>query len=250
ATEQVSVRDMSPFVPPASLPVNLPAMHPYKAVVFDFGGVIMSYCKEVPEWTRLEKFYALPRGIIQKTLFAIFNDLPELNRQIFEGRISAEDLEEEILPEYLESKIGVVLPRPFPVLNLWMGPGSKIPYNDNMISVVRTLRSHGIHTSILTNNYKMDRQGIHPRTPIEKGLFDLIVESTVEGIMKPDTGIYKIIQSRIPSHISPNECIFLDDNKDNIRAAREFGWQAILVDPYNIEQSIRELEQLLNTDLN
>ncbi|GMT03747.1 hypothetical protein PENTCL1PPCAC_25921, partial [Pristionchus entomophagus] len=74
-------------------------------------------------------------------------------------------------------------------------------------------------------------------------LFDVIVESTVEGFIKPDVEIYEITQSRLPSSISPSECIFLDDNKDNIRAAEEFGWTAILVDPLNIEKAIRDLEK-------
>ncbi|GMT03748.1 hypothetical protein PENTCL1PPCAC_25922, partial [Pristionchus entomophagus] len=129
----------------------------YKAVIFDYGGVLMSYSKEVPEWTRLEKEFGLPKGILHKTLFAIFKEYPKLERCIFAGRISAEELEEELLPAYLERNIGVVLPRPFPVLNLWMGPGAKIPFNENMMKVVRTLKARGMHTSILTNNYKMDR---------------------------------------------------------------------------------------------
>lgn len=223
-------------------------MQHYKAVIFDYGGVLMSYCKDVPEWTRLEEQHGLKRGSIQKTLFSIFKDFPDLDRLLFIGNLTAEEMEEELLPEYLSAKFGVDLPRPFPVLNLWMGPGSNIPFNENMMGVVRTLKEKGMHTSILTNNYKMDREGLKVRTPVDKNLFDLIVESTVEGCMKPDIEIYEIIQSRIPSSISPHECIFLDDNKANIRAAEEFGWTAILVDPHNIDQSIRDLESLLNID--
>ncbi|GMT05659.1 hypothetical protein PENTCL1PPCAC_27833, partial [Pristionchus entomophagus] len=221
----------------------------FKAVIFDYGGVLMSHSKEVPEWTRLEKELGLPKGSIQKNLFAIFKDHPKLDRCIFEGQLSAEEMEEELLPSYLEKKIDVVLPRPFPVLNLWMGPGAKIPINENMMGVVRTLKDRGIHTSILTNNYKMDRKGLEVRTPVEDGLFDVIVESSVEGFMKPDVEIYEMTQYRLPFSISPTECIFLDDNKDNIRAAEEFGWTAILVDPHNIEQAIRDLEKHLKMDL-
>ncbi|KAF8385697.1 bigr-1 [Pristionchus pacificus] len=224
-------------------------MHNYKAVIFDYGGVLMSYCKEVPAWTKFEEMYNIRKGDIQKTLFSIFKDHPELDRLLFQGHVTAEDIEEDFLPTYLERKIGVDLPRPFPVLNLWMGPGSKIPFNENMMRVVKNLKSRGMHTSILTNNYKMDKKGLKVRTPVDKKLFDLIVESTVEGKMKPDIEIYEIIQSRIPSSISPCECIFLDDNKDNIRAAQDFGWTAILVDPHNIDQSIIDLERLLKMDL-
>ncbi|GMS86523.1 hypothetical protein PENTCL1PPCAC_8698 [Pristionchus entomophagus] len=224
-------------------------MHTYKAVIFDYGGVLMSYCKEVPEWTRLEVKYDLPRGTLQKTLFDIFQEYPELDRLLFEGRLTAEDIEEEVIPDYLSRKTGVVLPRPFPVLNLWMGSGAKIPFNENMMEVAKKLKIRGMHTSILTNNYKLDKDGLHERTPVDKNLFDLIVESTVEGYMKPDVEIYEIVQSRMPHSISPHECVFLDDNKLNVNAAREFGWTAILVDPHNIEASIRDLELILKLDL-
>ncbi|GMR58623.1 hypothetical protein PMAYCL1PPCAC_28818, partial [Pristionchus mayeri] len=221
----------------------------FKAVVFDYGGVIMSHAAAVPEWTRLEDDYNMDKGTIQKTLFGIFEDRPDLERELFEGHYSADELEYDVLPEYLSAKIGVVLPRPLPLLHLWMGPGSTINYNNNMINAVKSLRAHGFHTSILTNNYKFDRAGIKVRTPVDESLFDLIVESAIEGVMKPHRRIYEIVQSRLPSSISPHECIFLDDNKANVAAALAFGWTSILVDTKNVEKAIRQLELHLQIEL-
>ncbi|GMR59239.1 hypothetical protein PMAYCL1PPCAC_29434 [Pristionchus mayeri] len=224
-------------------------MQSYKAVVFDYGGVIMSYEKEVPAWKELEKEYNLAPRTIQTHLFRIFKHRPDLEKRLFEGRYTAEELEREELSEYLSEQIGVELPRPLPLLHRWMGPGSEIPFNDEMLLAVKILRSRGYHTSILTNNYIFDKAGLAERTPVDNSLFDLIVESTKEGVMKPERKIYEIIQSRLPSSISRHEIVFLDDNHHNIEAADDFGWATIEVNPYQIKPSIEKLEDLLNINL-
>jgi len=51
------------------------------------------------------------------------------------------------------------------------------------------------------------------------------------GVMKPDHGIYRVALSAaeyaVP-HIRPDEVLFIDDLEKNVRAAREFGFDAVL----------------------
>ena len=62
-----------------------------------------------------------------------------------------------------------------------------------------------------------------------------------EGMIKPDREIYQLLCNRF--HINPAEAVFLDDNAANIKAAKEFGLNAIHFTSY--EQAREELEQYL-----
>lgn len=49
------------------------------------------------------------------------------------------------------------------------------------------------------------------------------------GLIKPDMLIYEAVNGGIGSP-DPAECLFIDDSRVNIEAARKFGWQAILAE--------------------
>ncbi len=57
------------------------------------------------------------------------------------------------------------------------------------------------------------------------GLFDGIVVSGVEKIIKPDHRLYHILLDRY--NLDPEECVFLDDNQANVDAANSLGIRAI-----------------------
>ena len=68
------------------------------------------------------------------------------------------------------------------------------------------------------------------------------VFSCNEGIVKPDHGIYRILLQRFS--LDPEECVFLDDSKNNVIAARTLGMYAIHFEDY--PKAREELENLLN----
>ncbi|MEJ5053587.1 HAD family hydrolase [Sphingobacterium sp. MYb382] len=57
-------------------------------------------------------------------------------------------------------------------------------------------------------------------------LFDDIVVSGDEGLVKPDKSIYELLLKRY--NLLAQECIFIDDNSDNVKAAEQLGFSAIL----------------------
>ena len=59
------------------------------------------------------------------------------------------------------------------------------------------------------------------------GLFDLVVESSVEGIRKPDPEIYQLTCARLD--VRPENAVFLDDLGVNLKPARALGMQTIKV---------------------
>ncbi len=52
-------------------------------------------------------------------------------------------------------------------------------------------------------------------------LFDGIVVSGEEHLLKPDPRIYRVLLNRY--HLNPAECLFIDDNPQNVTAAKHIG---------------------------
>jgi len=106
---------------------------------------------------------------------------------------------------------------------------------------VRTLRGRGIRNAILTNNIR--EYGDHWRARLDVDeLFDLVVDSCLEGIRKPDPVIYERALERLG--IGPEAAVFLDDFEQNVVAARALGMHGIVVgsDP---RVALAELDALL-----
>ena len=72
-------------------------------------------------------------------------------------------------------------------------------------------------------------------------LFDGIVVSGDEKLIKPDKRIYKVLLERY--NLNADESIFIDDNQANIKSAQELGFKAILFD--NISNVREQLSTLL-----
>lgn len=58
------------------------------------------------------------------------------------------------------------------------------------------------------------------------GLFDGIVISSECGIIKPDPRIFRLAAEKLS--VRPEEAVFIDDNPDNVEAARRVGMTGIL----------------------
>ena len=54
-----------------------------------------------------------------------------------------------------------------------------------------------------------------------------VVESSVEGMRKPDRNIYDLVLDRLG--VSPSETVFLDDLGGNLKTAHEMGLYTIKV---------------------
>lgn len=111
-----------------------------------------------------------------------------------------------------------------------------------VVHKIRELKDRGLRLGLLTNNVK--EFGEHWRTmfPLEE-LFEEVVDSSHVGVRKPERAIYELTCSRMA--ITPAEAVFIDDNADNVSAAREFGMEAVHFreDPW---AAIAELDAILD----
>jgi HAD superfamily hydrolase (TIGR01509 family) len=77
--------------------------------------------------------------------------------------------------------------------------------------------------------------------PIDE-LCEEVVDSSHVGVRKPERAIYEITCERL--RVEPGETVFVDDNADNIAAAREFGMEAVhFVEPW---PSLVEIDAILD----
>ena len=112
-----------------------------------------------------------------------------------------------------------------------------------MVEALRRLRAAGLPIGLLTNNIDpMPRDG-------ELGgvltLFDAVVESSVEGIRKPEPEIYQRALERLG--VPADGTAYLDDLGVNLKPARALGMHTIKVgDPH---RALAELEELTGLDL-
>jgi putative hydrolase of the HAD superfamily len=201
------------------------------AVLFDFGGVILSSPLEA--FDAYEKREGLPAGVIRRinTTDPDDNAWAKLER----GDVDPDGFAELFRAEATAAGVDI---DPYAVLALLVGEPRPV-----MVEALRRLRSAGLPIGLLTNNISpMPREG-------ELGevlaLFDSIVESSVEGIRKPEPEIYRRAVERLGA--DPASCAYLDDLGVNLKPARTMGLHTIKVgDPH---VALAELAEITGVDL-
>ncbi|MFC1697402.1 HAD family hydrolase [Nanoarchaeota archaeon] len=74
--------------------------------------------------------------------------------------------------------------------------------------------------------------------------FNVVINSYEVGLVKPAKEIYQILlaELRLKHDVLPNEVVFIDNKKKNVRGAKKFGINALLFT--DIEQLKRDLKKL------
>ena len=205
-----------------------------EAVLFDFGGVILSSPFEA--FAEYENEIGLPPDTIRK----INATNPDTNAWAqFERR--------EVNPEefvLLFEKEALALGHELDAQRILEGlHGSLRPA---MVEALSKCSSE-FKTAMLTNNITpMGEQDLDEEVEKVVEMFDLLVESSIEGCRKPEEKFYEIACERL--NVKPENCVFLDDLGINLKPARDMGMSTIkVVDP---EDAIRELYEILGLTSN
>jgi 2-haloacid dehalogenase len=91
------------------------------------------------------------------------------------------------------------------------------------LELVEELHARGVPLFAITNFGDEFWSNFHPTQSIFERFGDVVV-SGVEKIAKPDVGIYRLAESRFG--LPGKAMLFIDDNADNVAAARAEGWHA------------------------
>ena len=204
---------------------------PYRAVIFDLGGVVFP--------SPFEAFDAYDRGneLEPGTMRALIRTSSESGAwaALERGELSMDEFVDALEVEALAAGFRIDARRLMGQIGASFGP------RPEMARAIERIRSSGLRTAALTNNWADEQRGSTPNGLQEAGLFDVIVESAVEGLRKPDPRIYALALARL--NVLASEAVFLDDLGMNLKPAREMGMATIKVgDP---DVALAELEATL-----
>lgn len=200
------------------------------AALFDFGGVILSSPFEA--FAHYERQRGLPDGFIRSVNAYDHhaNAWARLERNEITMDEFAAAFEEESVA------LGHRVPG-WDVLELLAGE-----LRPEMVEAVRRCGER-LKTALLTNN--VVSMGVESPVAHVVDMFDVVVESSVVGVRKPEPEFYEIACERLG--IEPAEAVFLDDLGINLKPAREMGMTTIKVeDP---AAAIDELENVVGFPL-
>jgi putative hydrolase of the HAD superfamily len=191
----------------------------FRAVIFDLGGVVFPSPFDV--FAAYERDHDLPDRFIRSVVAASADhgawarlERSELTFDEFAVAFSAECAEAG----------GTV-----DAADLMREIGRGFEPRPAMVQAITSIRSHGLKVGALTNNWaaSSNDRGTAPNALGHMGNFDVVVESAVEGLRKPDPRIYELVCARL--EIAPNEAVFLDDLGVNLKPARALGMTTIKV---------------------
>ena len=194
-----------------------------RAVLFDLGGVVTE--SPMDSFAEYEASAGLPAGLIRR-LNATDPDTNAWAR--FErGELSADAFTDAFQAEALAAghRVDVAC-----VLRALDAPALR----PAVVDAVRRLRAAGLPLGLVSNNVRpMARSGALGEL---LALFDVVVESSVEGVRKPEPEIYRRALTRLSDAVgqplAPADCAYLDDLGVNLKPARALGMRTIkVVDP-------------------
>lgn len=205
---------------------------PYTAVLWDFGGVILSSPFEA--FNRYEAEHGLPTDFI-RTVNATD---PHTNAwaRLERSEVSPSEFDAVFAAE--SEALGHRIPGA-DVLGLLHGD-----IRPEMVDLLDRVKAAGYRTACLTNNVVSDGPPSERSVALEAVMsrFDVIVESSKVGVRKPEPRFYEIACELLD--VQPARCVFLDDLGINLKPAAAMGMTTIKV--LGAAQAIADLERVLD----
>jgi len=205
-----------------------------QAVVFDFGGVIItSIANKI-------QVVADRHGVDLVTMLEVLMGPRETStnhpwHRSERGEIWVSEVQEQLEPWATAAGISL--------------DGSEIEdlmddmsysYVDATMAKIDELAAGPLKVGLLTNLNRDFRPTLEAEMDLDK--FDAVVDSAVEGTRKPEPRIYEIVEERLGVH--GGAIVYLDDFAHNLGTAQGRGWRTIHVtDPI---AAIAELTELLS----
>tara|TARA_B100000676_G_C18000027_1_gene800302 strand:+ start:537 stop:1151 length:615 start_codon:yes stop_codon:yes gene_type:complete len=200
----------------------------YKAIIWDFGGVITSSPFEA--FNNFEEANGLPKDIIR----TINSENPDMNAwaQFESNSITIDEFNDLFLKEAKAKGFDI---KGKDIIKLLKGS-----IRENMVSFLRELKSN-FKLGCITNNVKSSsEENTDNETEEAMSIFDHVIESSIVGIRKPNPEIYMMSCDAL--NVSPNQCIYLDDLGINLKPARKLGMTTIkVIEPEDAIQEVRNL---------
>lgn len=179
-----------------------------KHIVFDIGGVLVDWQPHLA-WTERFGSDDAAHAFIERTNFRALNARGDAGERFADLALEVEDPDDRAhFADYVALYTKTVVQ---PISGTW--------------AILDRLKSQGSPVHAITNwSAETWPEGlkVHPRLD---EVFEALVVSGQEGILKPDARIYHLLCERAGA--SPQDCIFIDDGLHNVEGARAIGMDGI-----------------------
>jgi len=206
----------------------------YRAVIFDLGGVVYP--------SPFEAFdeYDVETGLAPGTVRALIKVSSET------GAWAALERGELAMDEFFRLLAAEAAAAGFALdgARLMQMIGRGFGARPAMARAISRIRAAGLRTAALTNNWPRPDDGVAAVNGNGLG-FDVVIESAVVGLRKPDPRIYELVLREL--EVDAAAAVFLDDLGINLKPARALGMTTIKVaDP---DDALAELAATLGFEV-
>jgi epoxide hydrolase-like predicted phosphatase len=205
-----------------------------EAVIFDFGGVFIESPYPLLEAMGAE-LGAGPGQMTESVFGSLAEDGDHPYHRLERGEIPLQQARDEIL-----HRGRALYNLEVDIFQLFARMPSGV--HQQLVDRVKGLKREGYPTAMITNNIREFAGSWRALLPVAE-LFDLVVDSSQEGMRKPNPAIFRLTLERLGG-LAPDRTVFLDDCEGNVKAADSLGIQTIHVRG-DILQAIAELDALL-----
>lgn len=206
---------------------------PITAVVFDFGGVLITpittLLAEVAAWHDVSMVDML--DVLMGPRETSTADHPWHRAE--RGELAIAELQHEVVP--FAQAAGLTL-RGDEYERVLSG---EFTVHAPIVDRILRLREEGYRLGLLTNSFVEFRE--HLEAHIDFSVFDVVVDSSEVGHRKPEPAIYELTTTRLG--VPASEVLYLDDFAANVEGAKSAGWRTIHV--VDIESALAELDRVL-----
>ncbi len=188
--------------------------HAIRALILDFGGVLVTMPHDSPSARRL----AAQLGLAPDQLMPAILGSDDWNRALV-GEIDAEECDRR-----LHGRFGLPWEAGQPgLIYRWFADET---LSHELLDLAASLRRPpDFQVAVLSNAATdLEQHILHDKLGILHR-FDLVVNSARVGVRKPDPAIYHLTLDRLG--VAPHEAVFVDDMPDNVAAAAALGIHAI-----------------------
>jgi epoxide hydrolase-like predicted phosphatase len=198
------------------------------ALIVDFGGVLTTNV--------FESFRAFceAEGLDPDAVKRLFRERGEgldLLRQLERGELTVDEFSDRFGPLLGVRETSGLVERLF----------AGIVADERMVDAVRRVKASGRPTGLISNSWG----GTSYDRVVIDDLFDAVVISGEVGLNKPGPEIFLLGAEKLG--VPPEECVFVDDLRENCEGAEAVGMTAIL--HRGAETTVPELERLLGVEL-
>jgi len=200
---------------------------PYRAVLFDIGGVVVG--SPLAAIARYEREQGIPSGSINRIVITSGPGGAWSRLERGELRLDA------FYPAF-DAECAAAGCRISTATLMTLVAESTVP-RPAMLTAIACIRAAGLRAAAITNNWITEDEG----TGVLRPHFDAFIESAASGVRKPDPRIYELACEQLA--IAPRDAVMLDDIGANLKTARSLGMTTIKVD--DPDAALAELETVL-----